>query len=122
MTPGEKYEINRRVALAMGWSHLTIDRPQGWYGHKPGEKKLSPLPDFSTDPAAADLVRQEIERRGWSYSIYCDLPDTHKWSVYLKNKDAERHYSVGYAHSNVSFHHALCLAFLAAHEAQGEQP
>lgn len=66
-------------------------------------------PKFTTDPAAADLVRQEIKRRGWKWIV--SGGDFYKANIWGEGIEA-----ISYE----SPHHALCLAFLAAVEAQGE--
>ena len=124
MSTDEQIALNRRVAEALGWSHFTINAPAGWYGrpyHPAGKRQLEPLPDYCTDPAAADLVRQEIERRGWGCRL--DYPcvgivgeEERGWSCFIWNEEFEE-----CACGKSSPYHALCLAFLAAHDATQQE-
>lgn len=79
MTNGE---INKRVAVLMGAEFKTF---HGGVGQDcktgkpypvefpsvrlPGHTKWTAEYPFATDPAAADLVRLEIERRGWLWVV-----------------------------------------------------
>lgn len=75
---------------------------------------------YSTFPAA-DLVRLEIDRRGWQYAIGSEQGDDLAgmyWSWVRADKTKPYDY-----HSEIadSPHVALCLAFLAACEATKEE-
>lgn len=109
-------EINRRVAQNIG------GRVIGDFWHRRSEGVFMgaiPLPDFCTDPAAADLVRQEIERRGWDWDAQAYVHDggTRRYATVIGRMDAkENMFSRGRSES--SSHMALCLAFLAACDAE----
>jgi hypothetical protein len=78
---------------------------------------------FCNDPAAADLVRREIERRGWmltriDYRSERPLPaypSQHRAQIHIGHI---KHDEGIWGASDDSPHHALCLAFLAACEAE----
>lgn len=123
MTQDELREINFRVALALGWK-VPLDGEgnpwaEGSWWVIDGVTKAPLHQDFTSDPAAADLVRQEIERRGWLWSVgpweekrYCSVVTG---GTYRCSKPP---YGIASADE---WAHALCLAFLTAHDAQKEQ-
>lgn len=99
MSEEELRGIDNRVAVEFGWKW----RNPPWY---------------TTDPADADLVRFEIERRGWVWSIgpwedgkyICNVSG----GTYRCSKPP---YGIVQGDSP---HIALCLAFLAACDATKE--
>lgn len=127
----EKREINRRVALALGMAITLFDTDgvtkvgEMWAYEKRilGLGTWYDLPDFCTDPAAADLVRQEIERRGWELIqralIRPKLYDA--TIVHLGVPADEQHHKTSGGADLNSPHMALCLAFLAACEPTAEE-
>ena len=147
MTPEE---INRRVALALGWRTVVMPYNQllahrliawipasrfavesAWFqgaeeipanaDHQGLTEALGyECPRFCTDPAAADLVRLEIERRGWEISLSM-VPCTEGPSWYAEIDVEPFAEPPGPSVSGPTEgirnpHHALCLAFLAATE------
>lgn len=133
-------ELNRRVAEVLGWrsgvdaggtrylfrprealgngtvldSTLIADGAEcRWYG---GAGSWFRIPDFSRDPAAADLVRQEMDRRGWSWNTR-KAKGGYSAGVHIGNSLRDYHRE----ESPLSPHHALCLAFLAAVDAEKAQ-
>lgn len=104
MTTEELRDIDKKVAIELGW-------------------KWQNPPWYSTDPADADLVRLEIERRGWDWYSQCshtgkgicyeatvghpEWPESYRKGVFADRTKL----------STDSPHVALCLAFLAACEA-----
>jgi hypothetical protein len=152
LTNEEAQEINRRVAVKLGWRWLRTSKPGNRVYHadfkrpcdvapcvdwvewtateeeayadalKAGDNPYWGVPDFCTDPAAADLVRVEIERRGWDWDTqgYTRDGGTRFYSVTIGRMGALRN-MFQRGRSEVSPHHALCLAFLAACEAE-ERP
>lgn len=128
MSTDEQSALNRRVAEALGYSAAEMGR--GWvlalhgvpvsilrFSEESGA--WSQCPDYCTDPAAADLVRQQIERRGWEWfsgsSVNCDKVRQGKYYAQAEAEPGSMEVKVFF--SNDSPHHALCLAFLAAHDA-----
>lgn len=107
----------------------------GWFGWAPGAPGPStvggfisegadkePTPDYCRDASAADLVIQEIERRGWGIGAdeYVDSDDGQRireWSVGVPGNPTGKSY---YGRNDDSWKMALCLAFLAAHDASKE--
>jgi hypothetical protein len=124
-------EINKRVALAMGWrwqeGEPTDDGGGGWIDamwRTRDDKPVYSSGMFCTDPAAADLVRIEIERRGWWWrSVYADMNGSraplpnYACAIGGKFLEGTEHEYDGIYRRAGSPYHALCLAFLAAHEA-----
>lgn len=121
----EEAHINRRVAVALGYSvqeHQRGNRsgfrvmrheiPQGITLWARESGAWSGIPDFCRDPAAADLVRQEIERRGWDWWVY-RFDGVYHSDVTVPIEGGKQEYT---RDSHQFPHHALCLAFLAAHE------
>ena len=124
MTETERREIDKRVAVAMGWVWQPLD--DEWHDPQwllPDGTSAMSGGRYTTDAAAADLVRVEIERRGW-YLIRHDYissrplpayPAQHRASIYRGGLVENGIWGV----SDDSPHLALCLAFLAAVEADG---
>lgn len=129
ITNEEVQEINRAVALAMGWrwqeGEPTDDGGGGWIDPMWRDRDDEPTYSsglFCTDPAAADIVRIEIERRGWDLQIRISC--TPLGTQYVVGIDAEgEHYSAADIKSLTNqqwqngLGRSLCAAFLAAHEA-----
>lgn len=143
MSTDEQSALNRRVAEALGYAvEETHSSPRtdgnalcywlrrngvagdnstgvyGWGRYPTPEGAWGQIPNFCTDPAAADLVRQEIERRGWWWAtqnfLYTEGEGkSHQATIIAGTKPFRARCE--------SPHHALCLAFLAAHDAQQEQ-
>lgn len=136
----EQRDINRRVAVNLGWrwvrltfvssfeSRVTIRfMPPTFkasvttgvdYLNVAGEPESHDedfrlLPPYCTDPAAADLVRQEIERRGWDWWVY-RFDGVYHSDVTVPIEGGKQEYT---RDDNNSPHMALCLAFLAACDA-----
>ena len=79
------------------------------------------IPNFCTDPAAADLVRQEIERRGWEWDTEARwVRGVIGWDACVCIQPSDSGDSIRWKHSVNSPHEALCLAFLAACDAAKE--
>jgi hypothetical protein len=132
----EQREINRRVAVKLGYRAVCITERDVWHGTirgmvpeevlvgvspRPGGNAGMPqeIPPFCNDPAAADAVRIEIERRGWGMSAdeYLDADDGYRfreWGVVVPAKPKGR----AYYRRGEGRYDALCLAFLAACEAE----
>jgi len=153
VTPEEKTALNRRVAVAMRWSGLEsadayiaecwpdglpegegyfyITDNGGWFGWPPGARRYEtdcgmespdkePVPDFATDPAAADLVKAHMRAQGWHYRQGWGTDGA--WA-YVDTREPD--YIIGESYQQEGESHALCLSFLAAHDAQeqeGEKP
>ena len=141
MTEEEKRDLNRRVALALGWNQVKAGYVDKWRGTIMGwtvesvDTGISPkaggnagmpeeVPDYCTDPAAADLMRVDIERRGWRWATGSDVlasfiengmvyPMPHYANIWAEVPEWHRFGAAG-----ESPYHALCLAFLAACEAE----
>lgn len=133
----DEAQINRRVAVALGYSvqeHQRGNRsgfrvmrheiPQGITLWARESGAWSDIPDFCRDPAAADLVREEIERRGWMLIRYDyaskrplpAFPSQHRANI------TTHLYDPGYwGMSDDLPTLALCMAFLEAHEASKAQ-
>lgn len=141
MTQQEKLNLNRRVALALGeacyriversrerfewckrWDAEMLPEALKWYeefGECLGDPPIAPK-CFCTDPAAADLVRKEFRRRRVAYTENYlpaipglrdkDMLCVH-WSL-GEGIDCDTHWG-----SPDDFT-ALCLAFLAACDAE----
>lgn len=129
MTRQEQDTLNLSVAKAMGWEvgpSLTnawrwfqgqTPKSDAWLSRESAERHV---PRFCADPAAAELVRQEIERRGWDVFDYNEIHNgTRQYQCYIR-RDAEEYLGTG--DSANSPHEALCLAFLAAVDAQEDKP
>ena len=108
-------ELDEKVAKVLGWKQSEL-HPHWWM--PPGAKRWHTI-NFTSDPAAADLVIKEIERRGWEWEVsryltgYCaDVQERGSDGAILWNHPTD---------SAESQWHALCLAFLAAVEATKEQ-
>jgi len=131
MTEQEKAELNRRVAVAMGWQSIRETERDVYRGNVLGFATtsvtvgISPraggnagmpeeIPDFATDPSASDLVRQEVERRGWRYFIQ-------RWENGWDMEIYHDNFSDVFVRSGESYYEVLCLAFLAAVDAEKEQ-
>jgi hypothetical protein len=126
----EQREINRRVAVAMGYDVLKDPYTTWGYYLKPPagrpdhvtprstpEAAWRTCPGFCTDPAAADLVRLEIERRGWLWSIDPGIEGTKRYFCCVSG-GTPRCSEPPYARvDGDSWMETLCLAFLAACEA-----
>lgn len=119
-------EINRRVAKRLGIlgtsvqdkdGAVNIIREKDIFGD--GKiRRISQWVNFCTDPAAADLVRLEIERRGWEWTLNRSGA---AWEADVCHPDYPEDSNASgdaTAVSSVSPHHALCLAFLAATETE----
>jgi len=130
VTEQEKTDLNRRVAVALGYK--PVETGSGWvlvgtFGARvtpPGvfyttaDMAWEDCPDFCTDPAAADLVRLEIERRRRDQSAssrWCEATKVQRYRHFIKERDG---HEVGEGVSMESPYHALCLAFLESDEAE----
>ena len=151
---GVQEDINRSVALAMGYSGLEaadvyisevwpgglsgeryayVMTHGGWFGWPPGARQYDtefgrespdkePVPDFCADPAAAALVFEEIERRGWEWLVGSHHYGTQYWDATVRHQgypDSPEAFCDQIATSEISPWHAICLAFLAACDAIG---
>lgn len=104
-------------ATASGWF--------GWASGAPGPSTAGgfisegadkePTPDYCRDPAAGDLVRQEIERRKLPYYEAHDL-NMRRASIRLADGTDKRVLIV--KHESHTRGYVLCLAFLAATETE----
>ncbi len=134
MTKEEFREVDKKVAVELGWTDISEDEAvhhfQGFFDvvgtHPDGD--ILPVPRYSTCAQSADLVRIEIERRGWEWLFE---------NRYLN--DGTMHYEATVTHpqwpesrgvgifpdidcvSKDSPHVALCLAYLKACEATREE-
>ena len=130
MTTEELREIDRRVGEAISElpvnempidlidSNIMLVLADFWFWQD-STFEIVPLPHFTTDPTAADLVRQEIERRGWMWELGNTQVIPPGWVAFVTPNSAQirAHCSI----SDGSPHTALCLAFLAACEAQKKE-
>ena len=137
-------EINRRVAEALGatvtWYEALFNGPKGWKLRQPAtrawwkdamqdadswqedglymteEHAWSKVHNFCRDSRAADLVIAEIERRGGDVDFF-----NRQW-LGERQKGADVRFGTGKWHRGESpiLWTALCLAFLAAHDASKE--
>lgn len=114
MTTEERYEFERRVALAMGWTqtHGACGRPPGKGIDYPSEF----FPHFAKDPAAADMVRQEIGKRLWDYKVQSTVLAEARYRYQAQILCIAGFPICAWQYAD-SPHVALCLAFLAACEA-----
>lgn len=128
-----KEELNRRVAVLLGqgpqkeagcnlWTYKggTSAHPIFWASE---EKVWGECPDFATDPAAAELVRQEIKRRGWeltSRDMPPVLPMQPEWGFDVTIRGDDISLGSRSYYGNTSPYESLCLAFVAACEAAGK--
>lgn len=130
MTPEEKAALNRRVAVAFGWEVKQGATGWRWFKDQIPVSDTRPtkgsaerhVPDFATDPAAADLVLQEIERRGWDINTSNETRrGTRSYSAEVNWQGAieKAHRQEGRSVNYESPYTALCLAFLAAVDAEG---
>lgn len=149
MTPEEKSALNRRVALALGAKAYsspcaqghelygryyvafkiqnfidrdvtdTIERYQPYTEEMERVRSMPKIPDYCTDPAAAELVEGWFESGEWRL-IQDFVPvcgGGKHWLVKAFKQDSIGKIEEG---SRVSRKVALCLAFLAAHDAEQE--
>lgn len=148
----DQRDINRRVALAMGWrvevgtykssrgevpcytlicgdGSAVLGRRGnvwGWGRCCNEEDAWVQVPNFCADPAAADLVRLEIVRRGWMLTRI-DYRSERPMPAYPSQHRAQihtghiKHDDGIWGMSDDSPHMALCRAFLAACEAKAEE-
>jgi hypothetical protein len=127
MTEDEKRDLNRRVAEAMGAEFRVLHGGVG-QNHATGKPYPVEFPqvrlpghatwkaveyNFCADPAAADLVRLEIERRGWIWSIDPGINDKRYFCYVSGGSPRCAHGPYGMAEGN-EWTEALCLAFLEA--------
>jgi hypothetical protein len=115
----EQREINRRVALALGGTKIAFYPSEGWYWNPPGSEVFYPMPNFCNDPAAADLVRIEIERRGWLWAF--GIAHDGSWgcvNVPLPDSEFNRSNFRQFFRNDVTPTVSLLSAFLAACEAE----
>jgi hypothetical protein len=123
---GHIFQIQKQVPEGVEWyKEHTLE---SWQAIRtsapPGQGALfGDYPDFCTNPASADQVRLEIERRGWEWFVG-------NLSNYMRGREGKYYARVENEpgsdgpkcfFSDESPHHALCLAFLAAHEATEAQ-
>ena len=147
MTENERRDMNRRVAVAMGWKwiktrknlqcgppivfHASFKHPDSlpscvqweeWKGTpeeahaealKAGGDPYWGVPPYCTDPAAADLVRQEIERR-WGHYYEAIDPFTRRVSISPKGRVR----ILLSRHPDYELFVLRCEAFIAACEAE----
>lgn len=141
MTTEELREIDKRVAVEMGWrvveketprfarnKYKVVDSEGNLQYSAPNEEACWSwgCPYFTTDARAADLVRLEIECRGWSLVRLDYLskrplpayPSQHRAQVSVECDKGDCQY---WGTSDDSPHVALCLAFLAACEANKKE-
>lgn len=136
MTKEEFREVDKKVAVELGWTSITpacgvnLEIGFDWMGISPTGDRL-PVPRYSTVAQSADLVRQEIERRGWVYcsgsallQSYLDNgmvgDSSHFALVWAPDSDGDwSHVCKCFAHAD-SPYIALCIAFLKACEATKE--
>jgi hypothetical protein len=106
-------EIDKRVAVELGWSDIYEPQDLGMgydvVGTHPQGDQF-PIPKYSKDAIYAEVVRQEIERRGWTWWLWKNKSPKKGW---VATVDIEPHFEY-YGESTYSPHIALCLAFLAA--------
>ena len=131
MTPEELREIDKKVAVELGWVGIGTargnDREIGfdWMGVAPSGDYL-PIPRYSAVANPADRVRQEIERRGWMLTRidYISKRPLPAYPAQHRAQITEVGISEDLEHwgaSDDSPHVALCLAFLQACEAAREE-
>ena len=129
-TETQNRELDGRVAFALGWRVVHVqngpttvyepgsDDALALYWREPmgADYWKTYVPNYSTDPTAADLVIKAIEARGWDWEIGNDPADRSKGPRYAQIhgiEDADWYYGQGDL-----WQAALCLAFLAADEAE----
>ena len=119
----EEKALNERVALALGWKKMRVGwwiapATSRWRGGQGG-----PV-DFISNPAAADEVRLEAERRDWEWAMGREdslCPGRGWWaSVEVPGTPGNDDVRITES-SSLSPWHALCLAFLATCEAQAAE-
>lgn len=130
----EASEINRRVAVLLGWSSRFNYSTEIWWlldpeGHSVGNSNDGDLawchaPDYCADPAASDLVEQEMRRRGVMYEMKYFPPDP--TTNYLGEQGCSWKINpwgnwIGTSEWAETTRIALCLAFLAADIASKKQ-
>ena len=113
--------------LFMSPQDATEERGKDYYDLQPCEKpetveswRWGDVPNYCTDPAAADLVEAWFEADGWRL-IQDFVPvcgGGKHWLVKAFKQDSIGRIEEESRHSRKV---ALCLAFLAAHDAQQEQ-
>ena len=121
-------EINKRVAEALGWGvSQSVTGSWRWFCGQIPKTDAKPtresaernLPDFCRDASAADLVRQEIERRMWEWDTETRLvAGVRSWWACATATPSDAGDSTRWKQSLSSPHMALCLAFLATHDEQ----
>lgn len=148
MTPEEVADLNRRTAEALGWrwflatviseesrhrgqqhpifmspQDLADEQQKGYYDLQPCEKpdvveawRWRDVPDFCTDPLDADLVKAHMRAQGWHYRQGWGTDGGH---AYVDTRDPD--YIIGESYQQDTEEIALCLAFLAAHDATLEE-
>ena len=148
MTPEEKDALNRRVAKALGWRWWRSVSPGGWvissFSNVSPYQSLKPvavdsepddadegcavtIPDFCTDPAAADSLLGKMLENGWGVREEYEPQDTPlrggsiaRTSIYM-SKSTTPEIVRAFPLSDAPRYTARCYAFLAAHDAQEEQ-
>lgn len=98
-------EIDRRVAVELGYEESGIDI----------DFILQSFP-FSRAASAADVVRQEIERRGWAWSLIMatSLPSYIAEVMVVPRETNTWLDPFDFAGDGGTWMEALCTAFLAA--------
>lgn len=120
MTEDEKRDLNRRVAVALGWEvkqgvtgwrwfRGSIPASYTWPTRGAAERHV---PDFCADPAAADIVKARMKERGWHYKS-----GVMGSGAFAQVDTREPLYLMREALGQDTEEMALCLAFLAACEA-----
>jgi hypothetical protein len=118
-TPEALRGIDKRVAVEMGYTRVgpNSDLWRKKMATMPGYATVSTLlPHFTTDPAAADLVKAHMRAQGWHY---LSAWGTDGGRAYVDTRYPA--YSIGEAYKEQTEEIALCLAFLAACEASKGQ-
>jgi hypothetical protein len=114
-------EINRRVAVALGGTPRVFHGTMGIHKENAtferwrfgNNKSWVVMPDFCRDPAADDLVKHHLKSRGCHYRTAWGTDGASAW-VDTREPD----YRIGESYKQECEEKALCLAFLAACEAQ----
>lgn len=96
-------ELDNRIAQLIGYQSMTTAmNPDGTFGHTPA---------FSTSWSGMQLVVEEMQRRGWCWSIW----ETEKGTYYCEFDGLRTGGGVGFGDGTTA-PHAVALAALSALE------